>query len=185
MYANQVNAKKDKFCAACAKRGMASELVQFSVSFKETVFLCVQQDCFFPFGHGDISCFFERKKCKERVLFSDKANFAEQNCFSSGGHKKYFNTHGTSLEQGLIHLKNEKLRHLEKVDRKSSGFIPIRRDKWFFSGRRSRVTFFKPYIPAKRQLCSSSSLAIESNIDHSSTCMQQAQDLSQCNKRTY
>ena len=88
----------------------------------------------------------------------------------------------TSLEQGLIHLKNEKLRLLEKVDRKSSGFIPIRRDKWFFSGRRSRVTFFKPYIPAKRQLCSSSSLAIESNIDHSSTCMQEAQDLSQCNK---
>lgn len=116
------------------------------------------------------------------VLFSDKANFAEQNCFSSGGHKKYFNTHGTSLEQGLIHLKNEKLRLLEKVDRKCSGFIPIRRDKWFFSGRRSRVTFFKPYIPAKRQLCSSSSLAIESNVDHSSTCMQEAQDLSQCNK---
>ena len=39
MYANQVNAKKDKFCAACAKRGMASELVQFNVSFKETVFV--------------------------------------------------------------------------------------------------------------------------------------------------
>lgn len=182
MYANQVNAKKDKFCAACAKRGIASELVQFSVSFKETVFLCVQRDCFFPFGHVHISCFCERKKCKERALFSDKANFAEQICFSSGGHEKYFNTHGTSLEQWLIHLKNEKLRLLEKVDWKSSGFIPVRRDKWFFSCRRSRVTFFKPYISAKRQLCSSSSLAIESNIDHSSTCMQEAQDLSQCNK---
>lgn len=76
----------------------------------------------------------------------------------------------------------KKLWLLEKVDRKSSGFIPVRRDKWFFSCRRSRVTFFKPYISAKRQLCSSSSLAIESNIDHSSTCMQEAQDLSQCNK---
>lgn len=69
MYANQVNAKNYKFCATCAKRGITSELVQFSVSFEETIFLCVQRDCFFPFGHGDISCFFERKKCKERDYF--------------------------------------------------------------------------------------------------------------------
>lgn len=185
MCANQVNAKNYTvtFCATCAKRRIASELAQFSVSFKETVFLCVQQDCFFPFGHGDISCLFERKKCKERALFSDKANFAEQICFSSGDHEKFFNTHGTSsLEQGLVHLKNEKLRLLEKVDRKSSGFSPVRRDKLFFNCRRSRMTFFKPYIPTKRQLCSSSSLAIESNIEHSSTCMQEQHDLSQCNK---
>lgn len=149
MCANQVNAKNYTvtFCATCAKRGIASELAQFSVSFEETVFLCVQQDCFFPFGHGDISCLFERKKCIERALFSDKANFAEQICFSSGGHEKFFNTHGTSsLEQGLVHLKNEKLRLLEKVDRKSSGFSPVRRDKLFFNCRRSRMTFFKPYI---------------------------------------
>lgn len=46
MYANQVNAKNYKFCAACAKRGITSELVQFSVSFEETVFLFIQQDCF-------------------------------------------------------------------------------------------------------------------------------------------
>ena len=181
MYANQVNAKQDKFCAVCANRGIASELVQFSVSFKETVFLCVQRDCFFPFGHGDISGFFERKKCKERALFSDKANFAERICFSSGCHEKFFITHGT-LEQGLVRLKNEKLRLLEKVDRKSSGFSPVRRDTLFFNCRRSRMTFFKPYIPTKRQLCSSSLLAIESNIDHSSTCMQEPQDLSQRNK---
>ena len=182
MYANQVNAKQDKFCAVCANRGIASELVQFSVSFKETVFLCVQRDCFFPFGHGDISGFFERKKCKERALFSDKANFAERISFSSGCHEKFFITHGTSLEQGLVRLKNEKLRLLEKVDRKSSGFSPVRRDTLFFNCRRSRMTFFKPYIPTKRQLCSSSSLAIESNIDHLSTLMQEPQDLSQCNK---
>lgn len=182
MYANQVNAKKDKFCAACANRGIASELVQFSVSFKETVFLCVQRDCFFPFGHGDISGFFERKKCKERALFSDKANFAERICFSSGCHEKFFITHGTSLEQGLVRLKNEKLRLLEKVDRKSSGFSPVRRDTLFFNCRRSRMMLFKPYISTKRQLCSSSSLAIKSNIDHLSTCMQEPQDLSQCNK---
>ena len=182
MYANQVNAKKDKFCAACANRGIASELVQFSVSFKETVFLCVQRDCFFPFGHGDISGFFERKKCKERALFSDKANFAERISFSSGCHEKFFITHGTSLEQGLVRLKNEKLRLLEKVDRKSSGFSPGRRDTLFFNCRRSRMMLFKPYIPTKRQLCSSSSLAIESNIDHLSTLMQEPQDLSQCNK---
>ena len=110
------------------------------------------------------------------------ANFAEQICFSSGCHEKFFITHGTSLEQGLVHLKNEKLRLLEKVDRKSSGFSPVRRDTLFFNCRRSRMTFFKPYIPTKRQLCSSSLLAIESNIDHSSTCMQEPQDLSQRNK---
>lgn len=181
MYANQVNAKKDKFCAACAKRGMASELVQFNVSFKETVFVSSG----IVFSHLVMETFpasLRGRNVKKGYYFLIRKKFAGQNCFSSGGHKKYFNSHGTSLEQGLIHLKNEKLRLLEKVDRKSSGFIPIRRDKWFFSGRRSRVTFFKPYIPAKRQLCSSSSLAIESNIDHSSTCMQEAQDLSQCNK---
>ena len=151
MHANQVNAKNYKFCAAGAKQGITSVHAQFSVSFKETIFLFGQQDCFPHWAMEYVSlCFFERKKCNERALFSNKANFAQQICLSSGGHEKYFNTHGTSLEQVLTHLGNEKLWLLEKVGIKSSGFSPVRRDKLFFNCKRSRMTFFKPLHPNKK-----------------------------------
>ena len=123
-----------------------------SVSASRKLFFSLASRIVFPIGPWRYVslCFFERKKCNERALFSDKANFAQQICLSSGGREKYFNIHGTSLEQVLTHLENEKLWLFEKVDRKSSGFSPVRRDKLFLNHKRSRMTFFKPLHPNKK-----------------------------------
>ena len=79
MHSKQMHAKIHKFCDACAKQGITSELVQFSVNFKEAILLCIKQDCLFPFGSGDISSFVVGK-ITEKTTFSTEPKYARPIC---------------------------------------------------------------------------------------------------------
>jgi len=87
VHSRQICAKNClKFCVSCTKRGIKSRLGLFFINFEEAILLCVNQDCVFPFGCGDISSFVVQKKSKETAFSTKSRSFLSPSNGQDSGH---------------------------------------------------------------------------------------------------